>query len=190
LAAIDSPAVLTADPGRLAAENVRLAAWFVNRYYGRLSGEERAEATAAAMLGLVVAANRFDGRCGFVPFALWTIRNHVGKCRRAERRRGFRQCNPDEMRLASLDAEAGLEGWSLADGLVADPEPDADARADVAELLASLPERDRAVVRLVRLEEREPRDVARQFGISSTRVRQILQRSMRKLRQRVGVPAA
>jgi RNA polymerase sigma factor (sigma-70 family) len=190
LAAIDSPAVGTADPSRLAAENVRLAAWFVNRYYGRLSGDERAEATAAAMLGLVVAANRFDGRCGFVPFALWIIRNHVAKCRRAERRRGFRQCDPDELRLASLDAEAGLEGWTLAARLVADPEPDVDAAHDVARLLETLPERDAAMIRAIYLEQQEPKDVARRLGISKTRVYQILGRAMQTLRRRVGVPAA
>ena len=66
-------------------------------------------------------------------------------------------------------------------------EADAAAGLDVAALLELLPERERLVVRLYFLEEMSVALIAQALSISDTRVSQVLQKALARLRRHAGV---
>ncbi len=97
----------------------------------------------------------------------WLVRTLVNLCRDRHRRRRVRQA-------AVLPRAVGRGS---------DPEARAVARATVAVALAALPPRQRAVVALHYLEDRDAGDIARLLGLARVTVRWHLAAARRRLRQ-------
>ncbi|MEQ1619153.1 MAG: sigma-70 family RNA polymerase sigma factor [Terricaulis sp.] len=73
----------------------------------------------------------------------------------------------------------------------ADPEYDAsDARRDVATLLAKLPEKQRAVIRLVKIEEKSVREASEATGYSESDIKISIHRGMKALMRLMGRESA
>src|SRR4051794_34725974 len=108
----DPPCTRTtpADRAALVESHQRFAVWVVRTFYPRLRGPDREDAVAAAYLGLVLAAERFDPTRGseFRHYAIDWCRQCVSRQRAADRRRGMRRVPADGPgKVASLDAPAG-----------------------------------------------------------------------------------
>jgi RNA polymerase sigma-70 factor (ECF subfamily) len=86
----------------------------------------------------------------------------------------------DFLRRAKHRAHASLDdGLDVGD---ADPQYEAsDARRDVATLLARLPEKQRAAIRLVKLEEKSVRDAAAETGLSESDIKISIHRGLKTL---------
>lgn len=78
-----------------------------------------------------------------------------------------------------------------ANDLASEPEQEAaDARRDIAVLLARLPAKQRDAIRLVKLEETSVRDAADRLGISESDVKVSVHRGLKTLQRLMGEPAA
>lgn len=90
----------------------------------------------------------------------------------------------DHLRRAGARPTAPLDD---ADAVMAEDESEAaDARRDVAVLLARLPERQRALITAVKLEGRSVEETAARFGLSESGVKVTIHRSLKRLARFVG----
>jgi RNA polymerase sigma-70 factor, ECF subfamily len=90
----------------------------------------------------------------------------------------------DHLRRSGARPTAPLDD---ADAVMAeDVSEAADARRDVAVLLARLPERQRALVTAVKLEGRSVEETAARFGLSESGVKVTVHRSLKRLARFVG----
>lgn len=182
---------------RLVRDNLRLCGWIAKRF--AWTGLEEDDLAQAAFFGLARAAATFEPERGsFSTWAWWWMRNHVQR-EVAQMRSTIRvpqyqpaSAGPPTTSLAAPVGDAEL-GSTLLD-LGAEPPAEGAwlsmLRADVREALATLRPRDAEVVELRfgingaghphTLEE-----VARRFGVTRERVRQIEGRALDRLRFRL-----
>lgn len=178
----------------LVTRNLRFVVMMARRY-GRRGGS-LADLVNEGNLGLMRAAERFDERKGvrFLTYAAWWVRQAlVEATRRQEQlvRAPRRYRGP---RRAYLSLDAGVADGSplaerIADADQASPEGDLDRkelRRQVNLCVAGLPEREARVLRLCfGLDDGDPRElseIARALGVSRTRVRQLRDRGLQRLR--------
>ncbi len=167
------------------------AVWCVGRFFPQLRGDARDEAIGAAMLGLVLAAGRFDPAHGapFRAYAEGWVRQSISRQRRADRLRGMRPIRHDAPGVASIHEERGPTDISLEEFLIADSDPDPANRIDAEAMLAGLPERRRHVLAALYLGDESATDVAARLGISRTRVHQIRDQAIEQLREAFTIEA-
>ena len=180
---------------RLVADNLNLVRKEARRQAAKWAGEEPAgvqeelyrDLVQAGVTGLQRAADGFRPELGykFSTYAMPWIRKTVGKEAGAWR---------ESYTHASLDAPVGEDGEATvrdlcADEGAADPseEADAESRREYAHrLLATLPERDRAMVEMrFGLATGVPatlREVGKAFGVSTTRADKVIGRALLRLR--------
>lgn len=184
---------------RLVTDNLALAAWCAKAAYKgwvarRITWDD---AVAAATLGLVEAARRFDPSRGtrFTTFAVWYCRSRVQDAattggvvsvpridRGATRREETAACAARATARHRPLAADWEESMPHADAsAVRDAEAAAHAAARVGPLLRRLDARSREVV-LARLSGETLADVGRRLGVTRERVRQIQARAMRRMR--------
>lgn len=90
----------------------------------------------------------------------------------------------DHLRRAKHRSHASLDGVEIGD---ADPHYDAsDARRDVNTLLTKLPEKQRAAIRLVKLEEKSVREAAQITGLSESDIKISIHRGLKTLMRLMG----
>jgi len=173
-----NPATLSPAQQALAAANVGLVFWSIDRLCGRLP---RADLDLDALRGagleaLCRAATRYKARRGrFATFACGCIRNAVmSELRRAP-------AAPRDGRMPKRIREARLDEIGQAPvrpRFASAPPPDADARA-AWKLLDRLPARTAHVV-AARMEGRTLQEIADVLGVSRERVRQIFVMGIRQ----------
>ena len=121
---------------------------------------------------------QYEARAG-VPFEHWVSRLAVRSCLdalRSERRR-------PELRWSDLSEEERVWlDFMVTETSTAPDGPSLGARELVDKLLAQLPPADRLVIRLLDLEQRSVKEIARQVGWSETLVKVRAFRARRKLR--------
>jgi RNA polymerase sigma-70 factor (ECF subfamily) len=103
----------------------------------------------------------------------WLVHTLVNLCRDRGRRRKVQQKAREA--LASVNRETS------------DPESAVVARATVVAALATLPARQRAVLVLHDLEERDPGEIARMLGVAPVTVRWHLAAARRAMRRRLEI---
>ena len=184
---------------QLVVENLALAAWCAKAAYKgwvarRITWDD---AVAAATLGLVEAARRFDPARGnrFTTFAVWYCRSRVQDAAAAggvvtvpRTDRGARRREETAARAAraagrhrplSADWEESMPHAD--DAAIRDAESAAHAAGRAGALLRRLDARSRDVV-LSRARGEALADVGRRLGVTRERVRQIQAKAMRRLR--------
>lgn len=180
---------------RLVEANMNLVRKEARRQAGKWAGNEPSdvreelfrELVQAGVPGLHRAAEKFRPELGnrFSTYAMFWIRRDIG-----EEARGWREAYTH----VSLDAPVGEEGEATGRDLRADegaPDPaeaaDAVSRCEYAHrLLATLPERDRAMVEMrFGIATGVPatlREVGKAFGVSTTRADKVINRALLRLR--------
>ena len=180
---------------RLVADNLNLVRKEARRQAAKWAGDEPAgvreelfrDLVQAGVAGLQRAADGFRPELGyrFSTYAMPWIRKTVGEEARAWH---------EAYTHASLDAPAGEDGEAtkrdlVPDELSADPSEEADRsmrREYAHRLLATLPERDRAMVEMrfgfVTGVPATLREVGKAFGVSTTRADKVINRALLRLR--------
>ena len=180
---------------RLVEANINLVRKEARRQAGKWAGDEPAgvreelfrELVQAGVPGLHRAAEKFRPELGnrFSTYAMFWIRRDIGEEARAWRK---------AYTHVSLDAPVGEEGDAtildlIPDEGAADPveAADAESRREYAHrLLATLPERDRAMVEMrfgiVTGVPATLREVGKAFGVSTTRADKVINRALLRLR--------
>ena len=180
---------------RLVADNLNLVRAEARRQAAKWAGDEPAgvqeelcrDLVQAGVSGLQRAADGFRPELGykFSTYAMPWIRKTVGEAAREWR---------ETYTPISLDAPVGEEGEATghdlyADEGAADPSEaaDAESRREYAHrLLATLPERDRAMVEMrFGIATGVPatlREVGKAFGVSTTRADKVIGRALLRLR--------
>ena len=180
---------------RLVADNLNLVRKEARRQAAKWAGDEPAgvqeelcrDLVQAGVAGLRRAAEKFRPELGnkFSTYAMPWIRKTVGEAAREWR---------ETYTHISLDAPVGEDGEATghdlyADEGAADPSEAADAeslREYARRLLATLPERDRAMVEMrFGIATGVPatlREVGKAFGVSTTRADKVINRALLRLR--------
>lgn len=90
----------------------------------------------------------------------------------------------DHLRRSKRRMHAALDGLDIGE---TDPEYEAsDARRDLTVLLAKLPEKQRAAIRLVKIEEKSVREAAAETGYSESDIKISVHRGMKTLMRLMG----
>lgn len=182
---------------------IRLATKIANRYVRRAPGARRAHAEdirATALVGLVRAANGYDPARG-VPFSSYAGRRIEGELIDWSRR------NDHLTRHARGRAKAtGVEAWDAPISLeeianwperfeAVAPGPDDSAGerhlvAAIERAAQALPPRTREILRLYYEEDRTQKEIAARFGVTETRICQLMRAAHGAIREVLGEPPA
>lgn len=141
IAVPDSERRLTDDERKIVEDNTRLVHWYVGRICRMDTQDERDEAYADGVFGLMRAAQKFRPELGykFSTYALFWIKQSVAKGRDNRMGKNYRSAKAkgvDWLTPASLDAPVGDDSDSLGDFLTS--EADVEAEAGVTALLDEL----------------------------------------------------
>lgn len=167
----------------------RLAAKFAAKHTARCFAD-RQDNFQAAMLGLVQAVPTFDTSRGnaFQTHAIWEVRGRLTAVAR-DRRRGGVKYAPDRFSrfsvpMTDLHRDEKLQARAHHPA-VTDPEPDLDAD-DLWRLVRkhAVCKLDYLLVRAVYAHGLQQKDIADAIGLSRTRVKKRVARTMRRLRER------
>jgi RNA polymerase sigma factor (sigma-70 family) len=113
---------LTEEQQALAARFVPLARKIARRYLRKHCGEDRAaDVESDALLALVDAASRYDGRVRFTTFAWWRIHGEIINGLNPDRRRRVKDPRGVPMRYEPedrVDLMAGVDADDAFDGLI------------------------------------------------------------------------
>lgn len=168
--------------GEICTRYAWLVRWWARRCRGLLPREDLLQ---EGYLGLLRAAERYDPDRGakFSTYAGWWIhqrmaRAQVDKPYMVRVPIGNLRARRNRRRVVSLHAE-GHDGHTLGDVLAAPA--DAMLHLETDELLARLPEREALVLRLRYLEGHTLQEVAKVFGRSRERIRQLEKRALERL---------
>lgn len=180
---------------------LKIARWFARRTPRADSGD----IDSAALEGLALAANRWDGSTPFWKYAstriIGAIRDelrrfdHLTRDQRddfdhdTETIAGLPYVNPNKP--LALNATTRTPDGDVAEvqELIADPHSDQDDRElwdTITRAFADLPERDRTIVFLVDVAGAQGVDVARELGIHESRVSQIRSAAHKHARDQIG----
>jgi len=165
----------------LVTENMGLAHFIARRFFGAVREVPRDDIESAALLGLTLAAQRYDPASPykFSSFAWMKIRGTIlSEIRRLTH--GGRALNT----LTEIDAD-GSE--SLADP--ADPtlriNAQIDARKQIERLTLRLSQRSKRIIYMRFVDELSIGAIAKRFGITEGRVSQIVAESLETMRKPV-----
>jgi RNA polymerase sigma factor (sigma-70 family) len=169
-------------PERLYAANLGLVGLSLKRF-PFLTGEARDEAYSAGLLGLWIAAQRFDPARGFTfgTFSCGYIRGYILHRLEAEGRQTRLSC-------VSLAAPLGEDGGELAD-MIADTEGEkpGEKALDAAGFEAWmdwLPVRQQDILRAVYVEEKSLSEIGANLGITRQAVHHLHASALETLRNR------
>jgi RNA polymerase sigma-70 factor (ECF subfamily) len=144
-----------------------LAAGYVRRRLGDVPWAD--DVVQESLIALHRARHTYDRARPFVPWLYAIIQNRLLDALRVQRRRILRELDPDR----------GPEPWRP-------PPQDREALArDVRRVVAMLPERQRRVIELLKLEELSVREVAARLGMSEANVKVTAHRGYRALRRKI-----
>jgi RNA polymerase sigma factor (sigma-70 family) len=169
-----------ASPDGLAESHVRLAFHIARQFVtrARALGIPREDLLQEAIIGLLRASHGFRPEVGtrFGVFASVAIRNHLLNFISERRQRPFRALLADGTGQVSEQEDHRGQPPHSAAAL-------ADERARVGDLLRLLSRRERFIVRLYFWNELSFARIGALVGLSGERVRQIFERSLRRLRR-------
>lgn len=174
----------------LVEDNVRLAYYWSHRLVHRLTDADREEADAAAVGGLVRAAQLFDPARGFkfttyaTPWVIQGVQRWASGERRHREKKGGRKV----FHLPQVDlGDDALEDQFEPACPRRDPREEADGRDCWEKVLALLgrDRRSKEILRLRFVEGLQLREVGRRLKLSHERVRQLQERALETLRRRV-----
>ncbi len=165
---------LSTDRADLVLSHLDLAHALMLKWLSRLPGFTRDELESAARLGLLQAAERWDGRGNFREWAIPRIRGAMlDEVRRflGRSRERITEELPEDDRLAVRERR---------------PTPDGILAADVAIVLracqASLPARTWEILRLYFAEGHTHKAISEAYGVTETRIIQIVNAAIRTVR--------
>lgn len=145
-----------------------LVTGFVRRRVGDVSWAD--DVVQESLVALHRARHTYDPTRPFAPWLFAIAQNRLIDALRVVKRRVLREMQPDS-------------AWP---GLARRPEQERDAmRADVRRAVAGLPDKQRAVIELLKFEELSVREVASRLGMSEANVKVTAHRGYRALRRRV-----
>lgn len=138
------------------------------------------EVRSAAYLGLVEAAERFDPEMG-VEFTTFSYRRIWGAIHDYLRERGWGSSGGEYQQVASLDAPPAEGGEGrLGDAVAASPEGRVEECFEA--VTAGLPEQAKLVLRHYFIDEYSMREVGDMFGVSESRVSQLIKQYKSQIR--------
>jgi RNA polymerase sigma factor (sigma-70 family) len=169
-----------ASPDALAESHVRLAFHVARQFLtrARALGIPREDLLQEAVIGLLRASHGFRPEVGtrFGVFASVAIRNHLLNFISERRQRPFRALLAD--RTAGAPEQEDHRGQQPHSAAAL-----ADDRAQVGDLMRLLNRRERFIVRLYFWNDLSFARIGALVGLSGERVRQIFERSLRRLRR-------
>jgi len=167
----------------------RIADKYFRLYRGPMAGthQVREEIEGASLLGLSRAANRFDPAKGVKPGTyFWVvIRNEIFEQMQRLVRCGIigrKQNNVDTARQHNLtdESQALIFAREEINGMESE-----DRHKDLIAALDELPPRSAAIVQARFIEGRTQQSIAKEHGISSERVRQVIRSALVEMRERL-----
>ena len=167
------------------------------RRYARTSGQDRDDLQQVGLLGLLRAAERYEGRKD-VPFSAFARPHIRGAILHYLRDKASIIRLPRAVQNSGLDVGAGFNAASqqrrllpLTDDLISQNDPHGsnlertENRRKLAEALNHLPDRERAALMQVILQGQSLRDVARSTGVSAMTIQRRVKRGLSLLRHQL-----
>ena len=167
------------------------------RRYARTSGQDRDDLQQVGLLGLLRAAERYEGRKD-VPFSAFARPHIRGAILHYLRDKASIIRLPRAVQNSGLDVGAGFNAASqqrrllpLTDDLIIQNDPHGsnlertENRRKLAEALHHLPDRERAALMQVILQGQSLRDVARSTGVSAMTIQRRVKRGLSVLRHQL-----
>ena len=167
------------------------------RRYARTSGQDRDDLQQVGLLGLLRAAERYEGRKD-VPFSAFARPHIRGAILHYLRDKASIIRLPRAVQNSGLDVGAGFNAASqqrrllpLTDDLISQNDPKGsnlertENRRKLAEALHHLPDRERAALMQVILQGQSLRDVARSTGVSAMTIQRRVKRGLSLLRHQL-----
>jgi RNA polymerase sigma factor (sigma-70 family) len=171
--------VTRAERDALIVDNLRLAHAVANRFKGIVPDTLTDEVESAALLGLTLAAARFDPSLGkFSAYAWPTIRGTITRALRRVTHSG--QNREFNNSFDGDDAEEKLVDTSAS---AADLEASIDARARVTALKRRLPMLSRRIIEMRFHQDMTLAEIARRTGRSEGRISQIIRDGIELMRR-------
>ena len=167
------------------------------RRYARTSGQDRDDLQQVGLLGLLRAAERYEGQKD-VPFSAFARPHIRGAILHYLRDKASIIRLPRAVQNSGLDVGAGFNAASqqrrllpLTDDLISQNDPKGsnlertENRRKLAEALQRLPDRERAALMQVILQGQSLRDVARSTGVSAMTIQRRVKRGLSLLRHQL-----
>ena len=152
---------------RLLRQVAALAQSFVRRRVGEVSWSE--DVVQDALVALHRARHTYDPTRPFVPWLYAIVQNRLVDALRVQRRRVLRELDPDRA------PEPSRRPIQERDALI----------SDVRRAVSLLPDKQRKVIELLKLEELSVREVAARLGMSEANVKVTAHRGYRALRRKI-----
>ena len=167
------------------------------RRYARTSGQDRDDLQQVGLLGLLRAAERYEGQKD-VPFSAFARPHIRGAILHYLRDKASIIRLPRAVQNSGLDVGAGFNAASqqrrllpLTDDLISQNDPydsnleRTENKRKLAEALHRLPDRERAALMQVILQGQSLRDVARSTGVSAMTIQRRVKRGLSLLRHQL-----